>query len=93
MNDTAALATDPHRLARAFLALTDDDALAPLPHSAARWIVALGATLVLAFAVPATWLAPPVHTLGKLGGQPSATLGSSFKAGLPPADDDEGAPH
>jgi hypothetical protein len=93
VNDTAAL-PDPHRIARAFLALSDDDALAPLSHSAARWMAALAAAVVLAIAVPVTWFAPPVHTLGKLGGQPTATLGSSSKAGLPPADDDdEGAPH
>src|SRR3954454_18967052 len=71
MNDTVAL-PDPHRIARAFLALSDDDALAPLPHSTSRWIVALAAAVVLALSVPVSWFAPPAHTLGKLRAPPAA---------------------
>jgi hypothetical protein len=91
MLDHALTAPDPHRLARAFLALGDDDAAAAPPHSPTRALAALVAVIAIALA-PVTWLGPPARALGsKAAGQPTATLGSP-KAVLPPADDDEGAP-
>jgi hypothetical protein len=78
---------DPHRLARAFLALADDVdvALGPVQRSAARGIAAFAAVLVLALAAPVTWLAPASPV--KVADQPAATLGS--KAVLAEADDED----
>jgi hypothetical protein len=94
MHSAAATVSDPHRLARAFLALTDEPVAEPLRAAAWRTVVAMLAVLVLAIGAPATWMAPATHALGKPGEQPAATLGSS-KASLAAAadDDDEGGGH
>jgi hypothetical protein len=91
MHSTSASAVaDQHRLARAFLALGDDDGapLAPSP-SFSRVVAAFVAVVALALAAPLTWTAPPTPR-AKLGEQPAATLGSS-KALPTPADDEDDA--
>ena len=81
---------DQHRMARAFLALTDDAEAEVAQRSLVKALAAFAAVLVLAFAAPATWIAPaPPVAPSKLGDQPAATLGNS-KAALG-ADDDEDA--
>jgi hypothetical protein len=94
MPPAIATVPDPHRLARAFLALTDEPVAEPLRTAAWRTVVAMIAVLVLAIGAPATWMGPTVRSLDKPGDQPAAMLGSS-KAGLAAAgdDDDEGAGH
>jgi hypothetical protein len=92
MRDTATLTLPDHqRMARAFLALTDDpeiDAEA-VQRSFVKALAAFAAVLVLAFAAPVTWLAPaPPVTPSKVGDQPAATLGNS-KAALAAADDED----
>jgi hypothetical protein len=79
-------APDPHRLARAFLALGDDPAPSPAQQSLTRMVVALVAAIALALSAPLAWSAPRV----KLGEQPAATLGNS-KALLAAADDEDDA--
>jgi hypothetical protein len=90
MRDTATLTvTDHQRMARAFLALTDDLAPEALQRSLAKAATAFAATVVLALAVPVTWMAPaPPAVPSKVGDQPAATLGNS-KAALAAADDED----
>ncbi len=90
MRDTAPLtAPQSHRLAQAFLALTDDVVVVPARRSAQLVLVALAAALVLAVAVPMAWMAPASRSLtSKVGDQPAATLGNS-KAVLAAADDED----
>lgn len=80
---------DQHRMARAFLALTDDGEIETIQRSVAKAMAAFAAALVLALAAPATWLAPvaPVAP-GKVGDQPAATLAGS-KAAAAAADDED----
>jgi hypothetical protein len=92
MRETALLTVpDQHRMARAFLALTDDPELdaEAVQRSLVKALAALAAVLVLAFAAPVTWLAPaPPVTPRMVGDHPAATLGNS-KAALPAADDED----
>ena len=89
MRDTATLTlSDHHRLARAFLALTDDGAPEPARPRLSKPVAAFAAALVLALAAPMTWMAPEPVSTGKVGDQPAATLGSS-KAALAAADDED----
>jgi hypothetical protein len=82
---------DQHRMARAFLALTDDPGTEPVQRSLVKALAAFAAALVIALAAPLLWI-PPVAPVsqGKLGDQPAATLGSS-KAALAAADDEDDA--
>ena len=81
---------DQHRMARAFLALTDDVELEAVQRSLVKALAAFAAALVLAFAAPVTWIAPaPPVAPSKLGDQPAATLANSKAA--PAAADDEDA--
>jgi hypothetical protein len=91
MHSTPALAAaDQHSLARAFLALGDDDGAAPVPQvSLARIVAAFAAVVALAVAAPLTWSAPATPR-AKLGEQPAATLAS--KALPTPADDEDDDP-
>jgi hypothetical protein len=84
----ALAAPDPHRLARAFLALGDDGAPAPAQRSPVRTVSALVAALALALSAPLTWNAPAPTSRAKLSEQPAATLGNS-KALLAAADDED----
>jgi len=86
MPATVLAAPDPHRLARAFLALGDDLAPERLRRSLVRAVAAFAAALVLAVAAPLTWAGPAA---GKVGDPPAATLGSS-KAVLADDEDDDG---
>ena len=90
MRDTATLTLpDQHRIARAFLALTDDAELEVVQRSLAKAVAAFAAMLVLSLAAPLTWLSPaPSVTPSKAGDQPAATLGNS-KAELAAADDED----
>jgi hypothetical protein len=90
MRDTATLTvTDHHRLAHAFLALTDDGAPeAPPRPSLSKPVAAFAAALALALAAPLTWMAPAPVSAGKVGDQPAATLANS-KAALAAADDED----
>ena len=89
MRDTATLTlSDHHRLANAFLALSDDGAPAPAGPALSKAVAAFAAALVLALAAPLTWIAPAPVTAGKVGDQPAATLGNS-KAALAAADDED----
>jgi hypothetical protein len=92
MRDTATLTLpDQHRIAHAFLALTDDAELEVVKRSLSKAVAAFAAVLVLALAAPLTWLgwAGPVSvTPSKAGDQPAATLGNS-KAELAAADDED----
>jgi hypothetical protein len=90
MRDSATLTLpDQHRIARAFLALTDDGGLEVVQRSLAKAVAAFAAVLVLAMAAPLTWLSPaPSVTSSKAGDQPAATLGNS-KAELAAADDED----
>jgi hypothetical protein len=90
MRDTAALTVpDPHRLARAFLALADDVAAEDVRRSVRLACAAVAAALVLAIAVPMAWMAPATQSLSsKAGDQPAATLANS-KALLAAADDED----
>ena len=89
MRDTAPLTLPgQHRLAHAFLALTDDDAPEPAPSSLSKPFAAFAAALILAVAAPLTWMAPAPVTAGKVGDQPAATLANS-KAALAAADDED----
>jgi hypothetical protein len=88
MRDTATFIPDHHRMARAFLALTDDPALEVVQKSLARALAAFAAVLVLAFAAPLTWMSStPLVTPSKVD-QPAATLANS-KAALAAADDED----
>jgi hypothetical protein len=92
MRDTATLTLpEHHRMARAFLALTDDPEVEAeaVQRSLVKALAALAAVLVLAFAAPVTWMAPaPPVEPSKVGDQPAATLGNS-KAALAAADDED----
>ena len=89
MRDTASLTLpDHHRLAYAFLALTDDGAPESPRPSLSKPVAAFAAALVLALAAPLTWMAPAPVRAGKVGDQPAATLGNS-KAALAAADDED----
>jgi len=94
MRDTATVTLlDHHRMARAFLALTDDPSVEPVRRSLAKAVAAVAAVLVLALAAPMTWMtpAPPVAP-SKVGDQPAATLGNS-KAALAADDEDADGGH
>jgi hypothetical protein len=90
MGDFATLTLpDQHRMARAFLALTDDVGAEVAQRSVVKALAAFAAALVLAFAAPVTWIAPaPPVAPSKLGDQPAATLANS-KAALAGADDED----
>ena len=90
MRDTSTLTLPDHqRIARAFLALTDDLAPEAVQRSLYKVAAAFAAVLVLALAAPMTWVAPaPVLNSSKVGDQPAATLGNS-KASLAAADDED----
>ena len=90
MRDTATVTLpDQHRIARAFLALTDDAELEVVQRSLAKAAAAFAAVLVLSLAAPLTWMSPaPSVTPSKAGDQPAATLGNS-KAELAAADDED----
>ncbi len=90
MRDTSTLTLPDHqRLARAFLALTDDLAPETVQRSLVKIAAAFAAALVLAFAAPMTWLSPaPAVSPSKVGDQPAATLANS-KAALAAADDED----
>jgi hypothetical protein len=82
---------DQHRMARAFLALTDDADAEVAQRSLVKALAAFAAVLVLAFAAPVTWIAPaPPVTPSKVGDQPAATLANS-KAAFAAADDEDAA--
>ena len=88
MRDSATITLpDHHRMARAFLALTDDVELAAVERSLVKVLAAFAAALVLALAAPLMWMGP-VSTPSKVGDQPTATLGNS-KAALAAADDED----
>jgi hypothetical protein len=90
MRESATLTLpDQHRIARAFLALTDDAPAEAVQRSLVKALAALAAALVLAFAAPAAWFAPaPPVTPSKVGDQPAAALANS-KAALAAADDED----
>jgi hypothetical protein len=92
MRDSATLnLPDQHRMARAFLALTDDADAEVAQRSLVKALAAFAAVLVLAFAAPVTWIAPaPPVTPSKVGDQPAATLANS-KAAFAAADDEDAA--
>jgi hypothetical protein len=86
--DSSTALSDPHRIARAFLALGDDLEPPPVQHSPGRAVAALAAALALALAAPLTWLTPPATPGAKVTEQPTATLASS-KAVLAADDEDD----
>ena len=90
MRDTSTLTLSDHqRIARAFLALTDDLAPEAVQRSLVKVTAAFAAALVLALAAPMTWLSPaPTISPSKVGDQPAATLSNS-KAALAAADDED----
>jgi hypothetical protein len=88
MSTPALAVPDPHRLAHAFLALSDDGALDQVRRSTLTLIAAALATLTLAVAAPLSWMAPVARTPQKSADQPTATLASS-KAGFHAADDED----
>ena len=90
MRDSATLIVpDQHRIARAFLALTDDAELEVVQRSLVKAAAAFAAVLVLSLAAPLTWMSPArTMTPSKAGDQPAATLGNS-KAELAAADDED----
>ena len=90
MRDSATFSIpDQHRMARAFLALTDDVDAEVVQRSLVKALAAFAAALVLAFAAPVTWIAPaPPVMPSKVGDQPAATLANS-KAALAAADDED----
>ena len=90
MRDSSTLTLPDHqRIARAFLALTDDLAPETVQRSLVKITAACAAVLVLALAAPLTWLSPaPAISPRKVGDQPAATLGNS-KATLAAADDED----
>ena len=89
MRDTATVTlSDHHRMARAFLALTDDVELEAVQRSLVKALAAFAAALVLALAAPLLWVGPVSVTPSKVGDQPAATLGNKA---APAAADDEDA--
>jgi hypothetical protein len=91
MRQTATLTVpDQHRMARAFLALTDDPAAEAVQRSLVKGIAAFAAALVIALAAPVMWFPAAPAVPGKLGEAPAATLGNS-KAALAAADDEDAA--
>ena len=90
MRETATpILPDHHRMAHAFLALTDDGELEAVQRSLVKVLAAFAAVLVLALAAPLMWTAPVSLTPSKVGDQPAATLSNSKAA--PAAADDEDA--
>ncbi len=87
-SSSAFAAPDPHRLARAFLALGDDGFPDPVRRSVVKVLAVLAATLALAVAAPLSWMAPTAPTPRKAADQPAATLGNS-KAAMTAADDED----
>ena len=81
---------DSLSLARAFLALTDEGVAEPLQRSLTRAGLALVAVVVLAVAMPLTWMTPTARSLSKAADQPAATLGS-WKAIVAAGDDEDDA--
>ena len=81
--------TSAHRrLARAYLALSDDPATSAPQRSAPRALGAIAAAIVLALAAPAAWASassgrPPAD-------QPAATAAGKGAVPGPEADDDDG---
>ena len=88
MSTSALAVPDPHRLARAFLALTDDGAPEQARRSVLTAFAAALATLTLALAAPLSWMVPVARAPQKAADQPAATLASS-KAGFHAADDED----
>jgi hypothetical protein len=90
LRDSSTLTLPDHqRIARAFLALTDDLEPETVQRSLVKITAAFAAVLVLALAAPLTWLSPaPAISPSKVGDQPAATLGNS-KATLAAADDED----
>jgi len=88
MSTTALEAPDPHRLARAFLALSDELLPAAAKRSALTALSAALAILTLAIAAPLTWMAPAARAPQKAADQPAATLANS-KAAFHAADDED----
>jgi hypothetical protein len=89
MRDSATLTLPDHRMARAFLALTDDVGAEAVQWSLVKTLAAFAAVLVIAFSAPVTWVAPaPPVAPSKVGDQPAATLANS-KAALAAADDED----
>lgn len=88
MSSTALAAPDPHRLARAFLALADEVAPRQVKRSALTALSAALAILTLAVAAPLTWMTPAARAPQKVTDQPAATLASS-KAAFHAADDED----
>jgi hypothetical protein len=90
MGESATLTLpDHHRMAHAFLALTDDVETEVAQRSLVKTLAAFAAALVLAFAAPVTWIAPAAPAApSKVGDQPAATLANS-KAALAGADDED----
>ena len=94
MRVTAALIAPDHRLAQAFLALTDDRAIEPVRRSVRLVLAALAATLVLAMLMPMAWMAPSSRSPdSKIGDQPAATLGNSKAVPAPADDEDDNGGH
>ena len=89
MRDTSTLTLPDHqRIARAFLALTDDLSPEAVQRSLVKVTAAFAAALVLALAAPMTWLSPaPTVSPSKVGDLPAATLANS-KAALAADDED-----
>ena len=78
-------------MARAFLALTDDDpGSEPIQRSFVKALAAFAAALVIALAAPVMWSPAAPSAPGKVGDPPAATLGNS-KAALAAADDEDAA--
>ena len=90
MTATALPAQDPHRLARAFLALADDVGPEPVTRSVVTAAATLAAILTLAIAAPLMWMAPAARAPQKATDQPAATLANS-KAAFHAADDEDDA--
>ena len=90
MRDSSTFTLPDHqRMARAFLALTDDLAPEAVQRSVMKALSAFAAALVLALAAPLTWMAPVLPlSPAKVGDQPAATLGNS-KAALAAGDDED----
>ena len=90
MTSTAVPAQDPHRLARAFLALADDISPEAVKRSVTTTVAAVAAILTLAIAAPLMWMAPAARAPQKATDQPAATLANS-KAAFHAADDEDDA--
>ena len=91
MHPNAYAANDPIRLARAFLALTDDFVPEPARRSLVKIVAAAAAVVVLALAAPLTWMSPAPAVPAKGGDLPAATLGNSKAVPAALDDEDDGA--